>query len=224
MKTRFAPTPSGFLHAGNRFNLQRTADLRDRHGGTLLLRIDDLDAERMRPEYLTHIFGTLREMDIRWDEGPRDEADFLANWSQHHRLPDYHRLLDRLRETGAVYACRCTRKTRAACGCDRLGLPLDTPDAVWRVRWDHPHDPNLDIVRLRDGRPSYQIASLSDDIRFGITHIVRGEDLRSSTAFQLHLADLLRLDAFLTVEFHHHALVLDAEGNKLSKSTAAGHP
>jgi glutamyl/glutaminyl-tRNA synthetase len=73
-------------------------------------------------------------------------------------------------------------------------------------------------VRRRDGIPAYQIASLTDDVHFGITHIVRGEDLLPSTAAQLFLAEKLGLTSFLQSKFLHHALITDESGQKLSKS------
>ena len=71
------------------------------------------------------------------------------------------------------------------------------------------------------GRVSYQIASLADDLDFGITHVVRGADLLPSTACQLHLAKLLGLKTFESISFHHHELELGPNGEKLSKSEGA---
>jgi len=216
---RIAPTPSGFLHEGNRVNFRRIAALRARLGGTILLRIDDLDAARTRPEYVRHIFEVLREEGILWDEGPRDEADFHANWSQHHRLADYRALLGRLRDGGHLFACVCTRKTVAQCRCETLDLDFDAPDAAWRLRnMTGSKDPGLTILRQKNGMPAYHIASVSDDVRFGITHIVRGEDLRASTGLQLDIARRLGLDAFLRASILHHPLILGPDGRKLSKS------
>ena len=78
------------------------------------------------------------------------------------------------------------------------------------------------VVRLRNGRPAYQIASLSDDVDFGIDLIVRGADLLPSTLIQLHLARVLDLKAFAEVRFLHHPLITDTRGGKLSKSHGAG--
>ena len=86
-------------------------------------------------------------------------------------------------------------------------MPLDQPDPV---------------IRQRNGRPSYQIASLSDDIDFNIDLIVRGSDLQPSTLIQLHLASVLNLPAFSEARFLHHPLLTDDGGSKLSKSHGAG--
>jgi glutamyl-tRNA synthetase len=216
---RIAPTPSGFLHEGNRLNFRHIAQLRADAVGTLLLRIDDLDAGRKRPEFVAHIFRVLREEGILWDEGPRNEADFESAWSQRHRLPDYHALLDRLRDGGHLFACTCSRRTVDRCGCEGADLDFDAPDTTWRLRsYRRSADPGLTILRQKNGLPAYHIASVSDDIRFGITHIVRGEDLRPSTDLQLDIARRLGLEAFLRATFIHHPLLMGPDGRKLSKS------
>ena len=117
MRTRIAPTPSGYLHAGNAVNFLLTAELARLHGGSLLLRIDDLDAERARPEYLDDIFHSLEWLGIAWHEGPRDAADFQRNWSQRTRIGRYQVLLDQLRRGGHLYACTCSRKELPTCRC-----------------------------------------------------------------------------------------------------------
>lgn len=226
-RLRIAPTPSGFLHEGNRRNFRLISRLRDELGASLLLRIDDLDAERTRPEYIQHIFDVLEEESISWDIGPKDVADFQAHWSQHQRMDEYHALVNRLRVGGHLFACTCSRSEwkgfeGEGCprGCHQLNLSFDTPDAAWRLRMDAPvAEPGLTIVRQRSGMPAYHIATLSDDVRFGITHIVRGEDLRTSTELQLDIARRLKLSTFLSADIRHHELILDADGKKLSKSS-----
>ena len=216
---RIAPTPSGFLHEGNRLNFRRIAQLRADLGGTIFLRIDNLDATRSRPAYVQHIFDVLREEGIAWEVGPQDEADFETNWSQHHRLADYHVLLARLREAGHLYACTCSRKTVDRCWCAESDLDFDAADTCWRLRAiPTTTDPGLTILRQKNGLPSYHIASVSDDIRFGITHIVRGEDLRAGTDLQVDIARRLGLEAFLRASFIHHPLIMGSDGRKLSKS------
>lgn len=227
MRFRIAPTPSGFLHEGNRMNIRLIARRRAELGASLLLRIDDLDAERKRPEYVAHIFEVLAEEGVVWDEGPADAADFEARWSQRHRLAEYHALLNRLRDGGHLHACVCSRRDWAVhngdgCprGCHAQRLPFDAPDTVWRLKTELGRgEPGFSVMRTRDGRPAYHIASISDDIRYGVTHVVRGDDLRASTELQLDIARRLGLTAFLDITFEHHPLVLDDSGHKLSKST-----
>lgn len=246
MKTRLAPTPSGFLHAGNGASFVLAWRLAREAGGRVLLRIDDLDAERARPEYVQDIFDTLRWLGVDWDEGPRDAAELERQWTQHRRMADYAALMGRLRAEGHLYACTCSRKDIAARGVEReydghcrdRNLPLDLPGCRWRLRlpqtgtvamhaWpdgrlEHLPMPVADpVIRQQNGRPAYQIASLSDDLRFGVDLVVRGADLLPSTAIQLYMARVLGLGAFTETLFLHHALLLDDAGRKRSKSGGA---
>lgn len=244
---RIAPTPSGFIHSGNAFNFRLTAQRCAHAGGTLRLRIDDLDRQRTRPEYLQNIFDTLRQLEISWPLGPQTAAEQEALFSQTLRLPRYHALLQQLASQNLVFACRCSRAQIAAESkkgpysgtCMHRNIPLDAPEVSWRVRmpenaesWFYDEtgkrvSTNLFalnpyfVVRRRDGLPAYHIASLADDVDYGITDIVRGEDLRESTFSQIWLAALLGLEDFRNIRFEHHPLLLDAQGQKLSKSAGA---
>lgn len=246
MKTRLAPTPSGLLHAGNGASFALAWRLAREVGGQVLLRIDDLDAERVRPEYVQDIFDTLEWLGLDWDQGPRTLADLGREWSQHLRVAGYTALVERLRADGHLYACTCSRKDvaeRTRSGeydghCRDLGLALDTPGCRWRLRlpagasvamrmWpagrvrELPLDMPDPVIRQQNGRPAYQIASLADDLQFGVDLIVRGMDLLPSTAIQLYLARLLGEAAFGDALFLHHALLLDDAGEKRSKSKGA---
>ncbi len=248
VRSRLAPTPSGYLHAGNALNFLLTEALVRRAGGGLHLRIDDLDSARVRPAYLASIFATLDWLSIRWDGGPRDVADFAARYSQHLRLDRYAALLATLAaRPGLVYACTCSRtQVAAAAGpagqyagtCRDKHLPLATPDATWRVRVPTiatvtladglrgPLTLNVAtlvgdfVIRKKDGLPAYQTASLADDVADGSTLIVRGEDLLPSTAAQLWLAAQAGdgWTTFADAQLYHHPLLLDSAGRKLSKS------
>jgi glutamyl/glutaminyl-tRNA synthetase len=110
IKTRLAPTPSGFLHLGNGASFVATWALARACGGSILLRIDDLDAERMRLEYVEDIFKTLDWLGLDWDEGAFSVEDFSNNWSQHLRLEAYEKALKDLKQTGDLYTCNCSRK------------------------------------------------------------------------------------------------------------------
>lgn len=242
-----APTPSGYLHAGNAINFLITARLARETGASVMLRIDDLDAERARPEYLEDIFRSLEWLGIGWDEGPSGPADFAERWSQQYRIARYQELAKALRALGVLYACDCSRsKLRdvAPDGCypgtcrDR-GLDMDCADVAWRLDLGDKlpilvpscfgPSPELDLVsamgdpilRQRNGRPAYQLASLVDDVDFATTFVVRGMDLLPSSACQLHCATLLGLHAFQQCCFVHHELLHDDAGNKLSKSAGA---
>lgn len=226
---RLAPTPSGYLHAGNAFNfILNWLAARLNPGATLLLRIDDLDAERKRPEYVQDVFDTLNWLGLDWDTGPRSADDFEKNWSQQLRLPSYFALLEELRASGHLFACAKSRRQLAKfhgkypAEFHNQGLSLDSPDVAWRIKTPENADFSPDfIVRRRDGVPAYQIASLADDLQFKTTHIIRGEDLVDSTNAQLFLAQCLGRTTFSQVRFLHHRLLLDAHGGKLSKSAGS---
>jgi len=228
-RLRLAPTPSGYLHAGNvqHFQLIRQAAHSASPHARILLRIDDLDAARKRPEYVQDVFDTLHWLGIAWDEGPQDAADFEAHWSQHLRLAHYQEALDALKVTGLLFACGKSRSELASFGehyppaFRSQGLSLDDPDVAWRIRTPEGFPLPDFVVRRRDGLPAYQVASLVDDQLFGVTHIIRGADLEASTAAQRFLASCLGWTGFLQTPVFHHPLLTDAQGEKLSKSAGA---
>jgi glutamyl-tRNA synthetase len=232
-RLRFAPTPSGYLHLGNALNFTLNWLVARLQGGKILLRIDDLDAERKRPEYVADIFESLRWLGLDWDKGPGIDAqkdpvqDFESNWSQHLRLPLYVEVLDRLRAQNVLFGCQKSRSAVAEYGhvypleFRHQHLSLDTPDVAWRITYDVQGPIRDFIVRRRDGIPAYQIASFSDDVHFGITHVIRGADLEASTKAQQYLGGLLQESRFSNIHFLHHPLILDQQGDKLSKSTGA---
>lgn len=231
-KTRYAPTPSGYLHLGNLYSFILTAILARDSGASILLRIDDMDRERFRPEYLQNIFETLRYFDLPWQEGPENSADFLHSWSQQHRMDSYTKALDELRQKGLLYACACTRtdlqKAGLLSGC--IGncssrYTLDDPDLNWRYRTPEqssfPVSMKDFIVRKRDGLPAYQLCSVVDDALFGINLVVRGVDLLESSIAQIALSHSLENNSYATAVHIHHALLTDKAGHKLSKSEGA---
>lgn len=249
MRTRIAPTPSGYLHQGNAINFSTVHQLAQAHNGHVLLRIDDLDSERARPEYIEDIFRTLDRLGIAWHEGPSGPDDFRRDWSQHLRMDLYHGVLNDLRKLGLIYACDCSRSDVAALSadgrytgtCRSMGKPLADDTSAWRLNLHGAGEvgflelgegrKSLDLERVMGDpivrtrahgnvppRPSYQIASLADDVHFRINTIVRGIDLLPSTACQMHIADLLHLRGFHAASFLHHGLSLDADGRKLSKT------
>ncbi len=239
IKTRIAPTPSGYLHLGNVLSFAITAKLALQHDAKILLRIDDLDQARANQLYVQDIFETLDFLQISYDEGPRDINDFEANYSQLHRMDQYQRALDKLRDNGLVYACTCSRKQINNCKCYAKHIPLSTPEASWRLITNNdvlavkdyngntiqaalPGDMKNFIVKKKDGFPAYQLTSVIDDLFYGIDLVVRGEDLWPSTLAQHTLASALgKADDFGAISFYHHPLMMDASGQKLSKSAGA---
>lgn len=168
-RTRLAPTPSGFLHAGNAINFLVTHRLTRSAGAKLLLRIDDLDTERMRPAYLEDIFRSLEWLGIGWDEGPSGPEEHLSSWSQLARIPRYQELADALRAGGHVYGCTCSRqqvRERSPDGrypgtCRDRGLPLDVPGTAWRLRL--PARAQVPIPQLHGGPDILELSDLMGD-------------------------------------------------------------
>lgn len=231
-RTRIAPTPSGFLHLGNAFSFALTAFMARRHGARIFLRIDDLDSQRVRRAYVEDIFDTLHFLDIPWDEGPRDYAEYQTTFSQQHRMALYREALDGLRETGLLFACDCSRSSILRThpqglytgGCLIKGLPLEEPGCSWRIDTTNaelPPEMAYFVVRKKDECPAYQLASLVDDQYFGVDLIVRGQDLEASTQAQQFLARVLGYRPFLDAAFHHHRLLPGPAGGKLSKSAGS---
>lgn len=221
IRSRLAPTPSGYLHLGNAVNFILTW-LLVRHGcGRLKLRIDDADAARSRPEYIADIFFQLEWLGLDWDLGPGGPDDFTARHSQLQRLERYREVLERLAKQGLLFFCTCTRRQIKQADGGRLYPGTchhrrHTPAAAHTIRIrvaDHwTYQPELPrpelpshifppvglaaemgdfILWRRDDLPAYQLASLVDDLDDRSNLIVRGLDLLPSTAAQYFLAQQL---------------------------------
>lgn len=234
---RFAPSPTGPLHFGSL--VAAVASFLDarHHEGRWLLRMEDLDKPREQPGAAAAILHTLDRLALHWD-GPVVY--------QSGRLEAYHEAIDRLVSTDHAYACACTRREvadSALQGCEgpiypgtcRAGLAPGQHGRSVRVRVDGPtivFDDRLqgrctqdlsteigDFVALRaDGIVAYQLAVVVDDAAQGVTHVVRGSDLLSSTARQIHLQRLL---GYATPQYLHLPVAVNAAGKKLSKQTRA---
>ena len=241
---RFAPSPSGPLHAGSLVAaLASWLDARA-HDGRWLLRIEDVDTPRTVPGAAEFIMQQLRALGLHWD------GDVI--W-QSQRGNAYQAAFDTLAARGLVYGCGCTRREiadsalrgQAAPGADgerpypgtcRHGLPPGREARAWRLvmpdglerfddRWLGPQEQDVaqavgDIALKRaDGLWAYQLAVVVDDGFQGVTDVVRGADLLSSTARQRVLGRLLGLPP---VRYLHVPLILDpASGLKLSKQNGA---
>lgn len=246
IRTRFAPTPSGFLHLGNAFSFVLTWLLARQGGGTVRLRIDDIDRVRKRAEFVEDIFRSLEWLGLDYDEGPMGPDDFEASFSQQLRLDRYRECIDVLLHNNELFACDCSRSSiqrespdgQHPVSCRSKLTDFHSQNVCWRcntngvvVEWldadDRPRQVALDatlrdfVVQRKDRGPSYQIASLVDDLDFGINYLVRGEDLLASTAAQIWLARQLREESFCRARFLHHPLLFDNSGRKLSKSAGA---
>ena len=245
MITRFAPTPSGYLHIGNAANALLVSWLAAASDGTVALRIDDMDASRARSEFVADIFDTLAWLEIPWAIGPRDAADFVAHFSMASSAERYRGELSAAQARGLdAYACACSRSQLTAVptggcpgGCRTRDLLLEPGKTALRLHVPRgtavpvgEHVVHVDevmgdfVVWRRDDLPSYHLASVIEDRDLGTTHLVRGADLLESTAAQFLLASQLGAPSVLDATYLFHDLITDADGAKLSKSVATSGP
>jgi glutamyl-tRNA synthetase/glutamyl-Q tRNA(Asp) synthetase len=233
--SRFAPAPTGYLHLGHVLNAIYVWGFVRPKGGRILLRIEDHDRQRSRPEFERAILEDLAWLGFEHDDEIVRQIE---------RGAIYESALDRLRAAGLVYACDCSRADIAGASVavtDELRYPgtcaVKTLDEGagrgLRVRLapetihfnDLRHGPQTQrpseqcgdvLVRDRDGNWTYQFAAAVDDHVQGITHVVRGDDLLSSTGRQIQLARLLGRQE--PPQFLHHPLIMKSASQKLSKS------
>ncbi|MBI1221750.1 MAG: tRNA glutamyl-Q synthetase [Bacteroidetes bacterium] len=236
-QSRIAPTPSGYLHEGNSYNFLLTWAWIRSQNGKLFLRVDNADKERCKPEYQESLFLDLDWLGIDWDEGPQSPAD-LTHFNQSDRKEEYQFYLKELIEFGHVFPCECSRNelsNGAYPGTCLKKYSVESPFA-WRLKsvlpneipmlnhrgklqmYPAPKMMNHSIIWRKDDVPAYQLVSVVEDLKNGINTIIRGQDLLSSSLFQLHLSHYFPENNFREIHFIHHPLLNDAEGNKLSKS------
>ncbi|WP_186756851.1 glutamate--tRNA ligase family protein [Echinicola salinicaeni] len=244
--TRFAPTPSGYLHLGNILSFLITSSLAKKHHSKILLRIDDLDQSRVRQAYIEDIFITLDFLEIPWDLGPKNQKEFSQEFSQIHRLESYKKALESLKEKQLLFACECSRKQIANIStnaqypgtCLNRKIDLKEENTNWRLITNGhsiqfkslesgvynsflPDNMQHFVVRKKTSLPAYQLASVIDDINFGVDLIVRGQDLLDSSLAQSYLSSLLPSNSFSDITFKHHQLIMHSKNKKLSKSKGA---
>lgn len=259
---RFAPSPNGLLHLGHALSALTGFHMARALGGRFLVRVEDIDQTRARPEFVAALFEDLRWLGLVWEEPVLFQSQHLA---------DYQAAADRLTALGVTYPCFATRTQiaqaadagardpdgavlypglwrgrsrdevaeRRAAG-EPFALRLDMEAALDLARAklkgaplrfvevDAKGDARSiacapqrwgDVVLLRKETPSsYLLAVVVDDVRQGITRVTRGMDLFAATDTQRLLHVLLDLPE---PEYHHHRLIMDTSGAKLSKSTGA---
>lgn len=261
---RFAPSPNGALHLGHALSAIIGHDMAKATGGRFLVRIEDIDTGRTRPDYVAQIFRDLEWLGIGWEEPVLRQST---------RFPAYEDAARRLSEMGLLFPCFSSRSEIAAVIAnapnprDPDGAPLypvslrrkDVAEAGLRMGRGEPYALRLDMTRaievvgeILGGRPltfteigedgrvetvaaraevwgdavmmrkdypaSYTIAVVVDDAFQGVTHVTRGRDLFAATGLQRLLQVLLGLPEPV---YHHHRLVLDDTGSKLSKSAGS---
>lgn len=241
VKTRFAPSPTGYLHIGG----VRTALFcwlyARRHGGSFVLRIEDTDRERSTQESIDAILEGMQWVGLDWDEGP---------FYQSRRYDLYAAARDRLLEAGHAYPCyctpeeleamraaqiaagqnprydgRCRNRTAARDGVDPV-IRFRTPDSGeivvddlvhGRVVFDNADLDDLVIVRS-DGHPTYHFSVVVDDADMAISHVIRGDDHLKNTPRQMHIIDALGYDRPV---YAHLPMILGPDGARLSKRHGA---
>ena len=252
--TRFAPSPTGPLHLGHAFSALQSHDRARAAGGAFLLRIEDIDGTRSRPEHVAGILDDLSWLGLDWD------GDVLFQSS---RLDAYQAALDALKAKGLLYPCYCTRaeieaeiaasgsaphgrpdrryprtcaklKPRRAWELREAGTPhawrLDLDKALesnWPIGWTdevsghetiYPFHHGDVVLARKDAPASYHLAVTLDDAYQGVSHVVRGEDLREATDIHRLLQRLLGLP---TPVYRHHPLLLGPDGQRLAKRNGA---
>ena len=235
--TRFAPSPNGPLHLGHALSAITAHDLAGDAAGRFLLRIEDIDGARSRPELADSFRTDMEWLGLEWEGVP----------AQSTRLGTYQAAAERLKSADLLYPCQCTRADIVAAAsevgpegpiypgtCKGKDIGLSQPLA-WRLdcrkavamvgplEWDDAlAGPQVatpqalgDVVIMRKDAPaSYHLAATLDDATDGVTLVTRGRDLFSATHIHRLLQALLDLPV---PKWHHHALLLDGEGQKLAK-------
>ena len=239
--TRFAPSPTGYIHVGNLRTALMNYLIAKKAGGTFILRIDDTDPERSKQEYVDAIQQDLEWLGLTWDR-----MEFQSK-----RLDRYHAAADQLRDMGRFYECFETpteldlkRKKQLNMGkppvYDRSALALsdeakaemraERGDGHWRFKLDQERinwvdgvlgDISIDAASVSDpvlirgdGQFLYTLASVVDDVEMGVTHVVRGSDHVTNTATQIQMIQAL---GGTVPNFAHHSLLTGPQGESLSK-------
>lgn len=240
IRTRFAPSPTGYLHIGGARTALFNWLFSKHYGGKFILRIEDTDRERSKQEYLDDILQSLLWLGLRWDEGP---------YFQSERMKLYREWAFKLLEEGKAYRCYCTpeeleqmrkkaleegRKPKYDGRCRdrkdypekpfaiRFKVPLDgvtVIDDLLRGKVSFKNEELDDLIILRsDGTPTYNFCVVVDDALMGITHVIRGDDHLNNTPKQVLLYRALGFDP---PKFAHVPLILGTDRTRLSKRHGA---
>ncbi|MBN1254478.1 MAG: glutamate--tRNA ligase [Deltaproteobacteria bacterium] len=241
VRTRFAPSPTGYLHIGGVRTALFNWLFARHHRGSFILRIEDTDVARSSQEYLTAILDGLKWLGVEWDEGP---------YFQSQRVQLYREHVDQLLADGKAYRCYCTpeelegrRQQALAAGAkpkydgrcrERTDQPADLPSTI---RFKTPQEgvtivgdlikgkvsfanEELDdlIIMRSDGTPTYNFVVVVDDALMGITHVIRGDDHLNNTPRQIHLYEAL---GYPVPAFAHLPLIMGEDRTRLSKRHGA---
>lgn len=250
--TRFAPSPTGYLHLGHALSALTAFDAAQAAGGRFLVRIEDIDQGRARREFEAAIFEDLAWLGLRWEEPVRRQSEHMADYAgalqslidrqlvyrdfrtrkeiaeaiasaSHGASEDMFRgeALPADEEAaklaaGEQFAWRLSlKKARSALGSAYFALVFEDETGPVRAEPDKLGDV---ILARKDFAASYHLASVWDDALQGVTHVIRGEDLREAAHLHVLLQKLLDLPQPV---YRHHRLVLGDDGKRLAKRDAA---
>ncbi len=248
IRTRFAPSPTGYMHLGNVWIAFLNWLWTRQQGGSIVLRIEDIDRQRCRGEYIRGIEEDLEWLGLSYDEGPQGNYAY-GTPLQSERFPLYEEILADWAKRNLIYPCYCTRaRLHSISSAPHEGEDLPVYDGhcrhlteaerrammkapSWRIAMEESterfadlflgaHEKTLHpmaddfVVRRADGMVAYQLAVSIDDGAMGITHVLRGNDLLSSTYYQLYLLKKL---GYAAPVYGHLPLLVDKEGVRLSK-------
>lgn len=210
VRTRFAPSPTGFLHVGGARTALFNWLFARKHGGSFVLRVEDTDQARNTPEARGAIFDGLNWLGLDWDEGPEAGGEF-GPYFQSERKGIYDLWFERLQEAGRVYeddgAWRFRFERR----------PVTVEDLVCgEVTIDYRDESNTPdmVVRRSDGSYVFHFVNVIDDLVMKISHVIRGEDHLMNTPKHLQIFEALEVPA---PRYAHLPLILNADGSKMSK-------
>ncbi|NJM36406.1 MAG: glutamate--tRNA ligase [Akkermansiaceae bacterium] len=213
IRTRFAPSPTGYLHVGGARTALFNYLFARKHGGTFVLRVEDTDEARNTDEARQAIFDGLNWLGLSWDEGPQNGGDF-GPYYQSERKAIYDtwfeklRVADRVYEDGGAWRFRFERK------------PITMHDLVCGdVTIDYRDESNTPdmVVKRSDGSYVFHFVNVVDDLEMQITHVIRGEDHLMNTPKHLQLIEAFGGEA---PQYAHIPLILNADGSKMSKRDA----
>ena len=251
VRTRFAPSPTGFLHIGGARTALFSWAYAKKHGGQFILRVEDTDVERSTPEAVQAILDGMQWLGLNYDEGP---------FYQMQRMDSYNKVLQSMLNNGTAYHCYSSKreledlresqmqqglkprydgKWRPESGKVLLAIPADTPPVVrfknpltGVVAWDDLVKGRIEIANNElddlvicraDGTPTYNFCVVVDDYEMGITHVIRGDDHVNNTPRQINMLNALGAsDLNLKIpQYAHLSMILGDDGQKLSKRHGA---
>ncbi len=217
-RTRFAPSPTGYLHLGHLLHLVYLFDIAQALQARIVLRIEDHDRQRCRFEYEASILADLQW--LGYAASPLWASSAVSRQSDHRER--YDSMLAKLKQQGRLYACDCSReaiRARQVAGhydghCRQRGLSFVPGQTSWRLNLPEVAGGDFSVFD-RKGNYTYLFCSGIDDLEEEIDLVVRGMDLIEKTAVQQAFRQLLGAKKDLV--YYHHPLMFDAQGQKLSK-------